>query len=260
MNNKLSGGKLVLVPIKQLGINKIPYIEDLRDRTIKYIDFHPASLLPDTDGQGVQDNSNMYVSIADVFGNEFIIKDLPLERFNYVQTLGVKQSICKKISLQNSAIICQNASNIGKYVALIFWYDLPEFSARNRSDVTVVDSVTVPITNVIRYNSLPDEERMTGKRFRQILLGTPTITPDLRNALDLDKLNNIYITLRKGSYNVIENIPVVLFYQMQMLQKSVFANIIFDMQSSYLTIGGAGTATYADYVGKSVFLNFVYEK
>ncbi len=260
MNNKLSGGKLVLVPIKQLGINKIPYIEDLRDRCIKYIDFYPVTLLPDTDEPGVQDTTNMYISIADVFGNEYLIKDLPLERLNYAATFGVKQSIHKKISLQNSAINCQNANNVGKYVALIFWYDLPEFSARNRSDVTVVDSVTVPITNVIRYNSFPDEERMTGKRFRQILLGTPTITPDLRNALTLTQLRNVYITLRKGSYNVIENIPVMLFYQMQMLQKSIFANIIFDMQSSFLTIGGAGTATYADYVGKSVFLNFVYEK
>ena len=55
MNNKLSGGKLVLVPIKNLGANKIPYVEDLRNRVIKFIDFYPATLLPDTEEQGVTD-------------------------------------------------------------------------------------------------------------------------------------------------------------------------------------------------------------
>jgi len=260
MNNKLSGGKLVLVPIKNLGANKIPYVEDLRNRVIKFIDFYPATLLPDTDEEGVTDVTNMYLSITDVFGNEYLIKDMPLERFNYVDTLGVKQSIKNKISLQNSAVICQNASNIGKYVALVFWYDLPEFSARNRSNVTVADSITIPITNIIRYNSLPDEERMSGKRFRNLLLGTPNVTPDLKNALPLSKLQNVYITLRKGSYNVIENIPVILLYQLQMLTKIEFANIVFDLQSSYITVGGAGSAHFTDYVDKAVFFNFVYEK
>lgn len=260
MNDKISGGKLVLVPIRQLGVNKIPYVEDLRDRIIKYIDFYPAELLPDTDADGVLSSENMYLSVADAIGNEYLIKDMPLQRFDYTSTLGIKQEIKNRISLQNSAVVCQNPANVGRYAALIFWYDLPEFSARNRSDVTIIDSITIPIKNVVRYNPLPDEERLSGRRYRRLLLGMPEKTPEQLNTLSADLLKNVYITLRKGSYNVVENIPVMMFYQLQMLQKSTFANIVFDMQSSYLTVGGAGRAAYSDYVGKSVFMNFVYEK
>ena len=261
-NKKLSGAKAVFVPIVKQGKNYLPYIEDLKDRYVKYIDFHPAQYLPEMTDTGLTTTENIYLTLANQKGNELYIKDMPLERFNYQQTSGCRQVVCNKLSLQNSYILCENAGAVGLVAMLVFWYDLPNYSQANKSDLTITDSLTIPLTTAVRHNILPDEQRMSGKRFRRILLGTPSKTPDQYDGLDLAKLQNVYLTLRKGTYNVVENLPVVLLYQMAMVEKAEFCNIIFDLQNSYLTIGGANTIpnVQTDYIGKCVFLNMVYEK
>lgn len=261
MNTKLSGAQLVLVPITRLGENHFPVVQYLRDRMIKYIDFCPCDYLPDTTERGVLSTTDMFVSIKNAQGNEFLHYEIPLERFNYVQTLGVRQPVCAKISLPDCFIDCQDANQIGKVAAFMFYYDLPEYSSKNNTDRILTDAITVPLLTSTRYNSLPDTDRLTGKRFRRVLLGMPTVTPDLQTGLGASQLHNCFITLRKGSYNVVENMPLPVLWQLGMLEKSEWANIIFDFQNSYITIGGAGTIpnVATDYIGKNVFINLQYE-
>lgn len=262
MNTKLSGAQLVLVEIKHVGKNYLPLVHYLQGRIIKYIDFCPTTYLPAiANAVGMSSTQDMYLTISNEQGNEHIHFELPLERFDYSNTLGVRQPICSKISMQYSYIDCQDANQVGKVAALMFYYDLPEYSARNSVDTVITDAISVPLTTETRYNVLPDTDRLTGKRFRKILLGLPSITPDLQTGLSYSELSNCYLTLRKGSYNIIENMPLPLLYQLQMLEKSEWANIIFDFQNSYVTIGGAGTIpnVQTDYIGKSVFFNLQYE-
>lgn len=262
MNTKLSGAQLVLVPITAVGKNKFPYMENLNGRYIKYIDFYGATYLPGTATTGLTSTSDKFVTIMDEWGNKELIKNLPLERFNYVNTQGIRQAISAKISLENCYVFNQEAAAVGKIAAFVFWYDLPEYSAKNSTDSVVTDSVTIPLTTAVRYNQFPDEERMVGKRFRRVLIAAPSITPDYQSGISYSNIANVYITLRKGSYTICDNVPLKLFDQIAMQQKSEFSNIIFDFQSSYLTIGGAGTIpnVATDYIGKSVFLNLQYEK
>lgn len=261
MNKKLSGAQMVLVPITQMGYNKFPFLENLNKRFIKHIDFCPTAYLPDTDAAGCTSSANMFVTITDNFGSNQIIRELPLERLDYTQTIGIRQIIGSKISLSDCYINCQNAAMVGKTAAFVLWYDLEEFSRRNTTDNLSVDSLSIPLTNSVRYNALPDNDRMSGKRFRRIMVATPSTTPDYQPGVAAATLPNLYLTLRKGSYNVCEYVPLPLLYQLQMLEKSEFMNICFDFQSSYITIGGAGTipSVQTDYIGKSVFLNFEFE-
>ena len=261
MNTKLSGAQLVLVPIQRVGRNYFPYVENLQRRVIKYIDFAPAAYLPETTDTGLQTTQDMFVTIFNEFGNTELHRNIPLERFDYSLTNGVRQPICSKISLKTSYVDCQDAGQVGTVAAFVFWYDLPEYSQRNMTDKVITDDISIPLTTAIRYNALPDNDRMNGKRFRRILVGYPTTTPDLQPGIDQSVAENIYLTLRKGTYNIVENLPLPLLYQLQMLHKSEFQNIIFDFQSSYLTIGGQGTIPNVgtDYIGKSVFLNLQYE-
>lgn len=262
MNTKLSGAQLVLVEIKRVGRNYFPFVENINRRVIKYIDFVPTQYLPGIAGNvGLSDNTNMFVTIADERGTTQLHRDMPLLRFDYNATIGVRQPIFSKMSMQSSYIDCKEQSAVGKYAAFVFWYDLPEYSARNTTDTLTTDAISVPLTTSVRYNALPDTDRLTGKRFRRIMLNTPSITPDLQNGLSWGEAYNCFLTLRKGTYNVVENIPVTLLYQMQMLEKTEFQNIIFDFQNSYITIGGAGTIPNVqdDYIGKSVFFNLQYE-
>ncbi len=259
MNTKLSGAQLVLVPIQRVGRNYLPFVEYIDHKLIKYIDFCPADLLPDTDEQGCPTSQDLFITIFDERGTQELHRNLPLDRLNYISTLGTRQPIFNKVNLTASYIDCQDGNLVGKTVALVFWYDLPNYSSRNTSDTLLMDSISVPITNIIRYNQLPDIDRLTGKRFRKILLGTPTTTPDLNQCVSPLNMYSCYLTLQKGAYKVLSNVPIALLYQLQMLDKSEFQNIIFDLQSSYITIGGAGTATAADFVGKYIFFNVQYE-
>lgn len=261
MNTKLSGAQLVLVPITKMGENHFPLVQYLRGRMIKFIDFCPTDYLPETTERGVQSSADMFVSLKNEQGNEFIHYELPLDRLDYVQTLGVRQPIFAKMSLPDCYVNCQDASNIGKVAAFMVYYDLPEYSKANSSDKVYTDAISVELTTETRYNLFPDIDRLTGKRFRRILLGNPTVTPDLIAGLDASKLGNCFLTLRKGSYNVVENMPLPILWQLGMLEKSEWANIVFDFQNCFITIGGAGTIpnVQTDYIGKSVFLNLQYE-
>ena len=262
MNQKLSGAQLLLVPITRLGENKFPWVENIRNRFIKFVDFYPTQYLPGTDATGLRTTESMYITFKNAAGNTEFIRNLPLERLDYTKTLGIRQPIFSNIALSDCSVICQNEDAIGTVAAFVFWYDLAEFSAKNSTNHLVTDSVSVPLNTIYGNNMFLDSERMTGKRFRRILLGDPSVTPDLYPGILLDYAENIYVTLRKGSYNVLENLPIMMLYQLQMLQKSEFQNIILDFQSCYLTIGGDGTipGVEENYIGKSVFFNMQYEK
>lgn len=262
MNQKLSGAQMVLVPITKMGENKFPWVENIRNRYIKFLDFYGSQYLPGTAEPGLTTTEDIYITIANANGNAQIIRNLPLERLDYRKTLGIRQPIGSKISLSDCSVVCQNEDAIGTVAAFIFWYDLPDYSKANSTDQLITDCVSVPLTTSIRYNLFPDVDRMTGKRFRRLLVSEQSITPDLYSGVTEDVLENIYLTLRKGTYNVLENVPVMLLYQLAMIQKTEFANIIFDFHSSFLTIGGAGTIPNVDedYIGKSVFFNLQYEK
>lgn len=253
---------MVLVPITKMGENKFPWVENIRNRYIKFLDFYGARYLPGTDVTGLTTTRDMYITITNSNGNTQIIRNLPLERLDYRKTLGIRQPIGSTISLSDCSVVCQNEDAIGTTAAFIFWYDLPDYSRANSTDRLITDSVSVLLTTSVRYNLFPDVDRMTGKRFRRLLVSFQKITPDLYDGVGESALENIYLTLRKGTYNVLENVPVMLLYQLAMLQKTEFANIIFDFQSSFLTIGGAGTIPNVDedYIGKSVFMNLQYEK
>lgn len=255
---------MVLVPITKMGDNKFPWVENIRSRFIKYIDFYGCRYLPGTIKEGLTTSDDIYVTIKNSAGNTELIRNLPLARFDYTKTLGIRQPIFSNIALSDCVVNCQNEDAVGKVAAFVFWYDLPDFSQKNTTKQLVTDAVSVPLITAVGRNQFPDSDRMTGKRFRRIILGVTSKTPDLYTGLAKDELKNIYMTLRKGSYNVLENVPVMLMYQISMLQKSEFQNIIFDFQSSYLTIGGDNTIPQEvlneDYLGNSVFFNMQYEK
>lgn len=249
----------MLVPIRTMGRNYLPYIEHIDKRIIKYIDFAPCALLPNTTATGLTTTTDMYITIMDENGTKELHKQLPLERINYAQTIGVRQPICKRIAMDSCYIDCQNQAAVGTTAALVFWYELPQYSAANSNKDVQTDSIEIPITNVTQYNVLPDTDRLTGRRFRRILLGRPSVTPDGNTGMGAVELENCFLSLCKGSYRILADVPLMLLYQLQMLEKTEFQNIIFDFQSSYVTIGGAGTVTPSDYVGKYIFMNLQYE-
>lgn len=261
MNTKLSGAQVIKVPITTIGRNYFPFVENLHNRFIKFIDFAPAAYLPDTTASGVTSSQDMYITIMNEYGNSELMREMPLQYFDYTSTLGIRKPVMAKIGVNNCYIDCQNAAMVGKTALLVAWYDLPEFSQRNTTTKIMTDSASIVLTTDVRHNAFPQINRMVNKRFRRILLSAPAITPNGFTGVDYSKLQNLYVTLCRGSYNILDQVPLMLLYQIQMICKSEFQNINFDFQSSYITVGGQGTyPTFAsDYEDKCVFVNLQYE-
>lgn len=256
MQRKVSGAKSVIVPITTVGKNYLPYVEYLNNRYIKYIDFVPTQILPTT-GEGVNVPYYMYFSLSEKSGNSYFIQNEPMVRFDYSYNKGIRKPIMQKVSLQNSYIEVTDPVLVGKSVLLIFWYDLPEFSQRNKTNDTITDYFEVKLNNQTGRFEFPDNRTMAGKRFRNFFIPTGGITPSLSRCISDTDAQKLYITLQKGNYKVLDAIPLTLFNDVDKLEAVDFANIVFDFTYSYISAGGN---TPISFEGQSVLVNATYEK
>ncbi len=254
---KVSGSKNIIVAIKNVGINYLPYIEDLRDKFIKYIDFVPVTSLPNSTGTPITTSDNLFLSLANYGGNVLVSKDMPLIRYDITENGGVRLPIMQKISFQNSFFENKDATNIGKYVLLVIWYDEPAYSRRSKSDNVAVDFLEINILSNSNDTYFPDNRAMVNKLFRNFYLDFPTTTITGNSGITEAQAYNIFITIQKGGYALFDHLPLIELKTIGLIDVMTFSNVIFDFEASYLTIGGNGTLT--GYSGKSVFLNCIFE-
>lgn len=257
MVRKVSGAKTVIVPITTIGKNYLPYVEYLNNRYIKYIDCVIVNSLPYSAGTPITSTDNLFVSLAQQSGNLYFVENEPLVKFDIEQNQGIRKPILQKVSLQNSYIECTDVTLIGQSVLLVFWYDLPEFSQRNKTQNLLTDYFEVKIQSLTEHNQFPDNRTMVGRRFRNFLVTYPSSTPSLSQGISEANANDLYITLQKGNYKVVDTLPLKVFYQINKLQNVDFANIIFDFTYSYIFCGVNADNSV---VGKSVMINATYEK
>lgn len=255
MNKKVSGAKSVIVQITGVGKNYLPYVEYLNGRYIKYVDYVTVGSLVAKDGATISSTDNITVTLANSAGNAYFVKDEPLKRFDVEENLGIRKPIMQKISLQNSYLQVSDGALVGKSVVLTFWYDLPEYSSRNKSDNVITDGWETPIVSATAHNQMPDNRTMVNKRFRRLSVTFQSYLPTLTDGITMEQARHIYLTLQKGTFKVIDTVPICEFYEIGKLQGIEFANIVFDFTNSYLEVGSGAT----DCEGKSVLINAVYE-
>ena len=156
MNKKVSGAKSVIVQITGVGKNYLPYVEYLNGRYIKYVDYVTVGSLVAKDGATISSTDNITVTLANSAGNAYFVKDEPLKRFDVEENLGIRKPIMQKISLQNSYLQVSDGALVGKSVVLTFWYDLPEYSSRNKSDNVITNGWETQIVSATAHNQMPD--------------------------------------------------------------------------------------------------------
>ena len=252
MLKKVSGAKSVFVKINNLGRNFLPLVEDLRDRMIKYVDFVPVSSIPYSTATAYTGGG--FLSLADVNGNFYPYYGIPMDRFDITQNLGRRPPVMRKISLPNSYIEVTDPSDVGKVVCLVFFYDLPQYSARNTVTDAIIDSAEVTINLSQARNVFPDLRTMAGKRFRHISFSAPTKTFSGQTGITLSEAGNVFISFVKGNYAVIDMLPLIEFYDIPQIEDLNFSNIVFDFTNSFVTVGGTQNLD-----GKTVMVNLSYE-
>lgn len=257
LSKRVSGTKTVIVPIEKVGRNPFPYVEDLRDRYIKYIDFCGVSSLPYSSSTPVTDSSKYLLSLADRNGNTYNIQDVPLEKFDLTLNWGIRPAIMRRLSLQDSHLICTDAGEVGKFAVFVFYYDEPLYAARNTTTDVAVNAFEVSIVKAVQPNSFPDNRTMVDKRFRAVFFTPVATTPTYKTGFTFAESKDLYISLYKGNYAIIDTLPLMCLYAVNMVEPLEFANIQFDFTNSYILVGGDGANT--QYIGRSLLLNAAYE-
>lgn len=260
MLKKVSGAKSVFVRINNVGRNYLPFVEYLKDRVIRYIDVVPVTSLPfplqAETAVPLLSMDSLFISVADANGNDYPIYNLPIKNLNIGLNMGRRQPVMRVTSLSDTYIDCEDASLIGKYVCLVYWYDLPEYSRNDTTMTTAIDSVEVEILSSQQQNVFPDNRTMAGKRFRGI--SCPNANPTVSGATGITNIEamNIYVSFVKGNYAVLDTVPVWEFHDVSYMYETLnFSNIAFDFTNSFITIGGTN-----NYDGKKVMFNLTFEE
>lgn len=251
---RLSGAKLVLVEIDKVGKCFFPYVEQFIENPIQYIDFHPTACLPETSRVGVASDDGLTISLANKFGNVLLFNNLPLKRLNYTATCGTRQAINAKLSFQNSFIINEKAENVGKSIALLVWYEAEQYRVPQFAEELIFDTISVKLEAT--KTKIKENERMNFKRFRHIFATPVTKTQEEYVGVTEADLANLYLTAIKGSYSLLENVPLSILHQNKILEKIEFENIQFDISNTFITTGHGANLENR----KGVCLTFCYEK
>lgn len=263
MNKKVSGGQSIIVPINRIGKNYLPFIEDLKDRVVKYIDVLTvlgyATILPDgsnTFTSGSETEFTTYLTLMNKNGVVQDVANIPLVSLSTFYNGGEHYFVGRKISLQNSYLTVTDPNLIGKSILLVVWYDEPLFSARNSTNNLCVETVEVEYRNNTFKNLFPDNRTLAGKRIRKIIIDPVYKTPSYRDCANLQDAMP-YLTLNNGNVSILKEIPFqCLVNQNGLVQWELeFANIKFDLTNSYIQTFGD-----ADFVaGQSFLVRFVFE-
>ena len=239
MNKKVSGGQSVIVRINNIGKNYLPFVENLKDRVIKYIDVDTANdKLPDGSNNAYNGTlTDSFITLIDKNGFVINHNNYPLYNLNNYRQVGDRPFFGRKMSLQNSYINITDASMVGKSMLLVFWYDEPEYSARNTTNNISVETIEVPYNNAFK-NLMPDNRTLAGKRVRRILFDYVTTTPSFSTCANVSEHAEGYITLNNGNTAILKQVPIASLYKYftSNVYDLEFANIKFDLTNSWIEL------------------------
>lgn len=240
MKQVISGSKTVLVPINRVGRNYFPYIKELQDRKVKYIDISNVYFGKSPSETEESLYYGMFLTLADKYSNLFY-DAVPIENFNSTQYfLGVRNFIDRQIILQNCFIENEVAANVGKFVAVTFYWDDAKTTTDNKCFKQLIEVVVEPSNALYVFKAkFPDIQNIANKRIRSIRtaswfatmttpLGYPTINPSTGTT--------VYMTLAYGNNIHFDNLPLKYMREQWTNSQLEFADVLLNMQDCYLSI------------------------
>lgn len=243
----ISRSKTIFVPITKVGRNYFPYIKELQDKKIKFIDIVSSyyTFLYSQQNVTTVDNS-YYITLIDKQGNLFY-DNIDIANFRPQYRLGQRNTIERYITLQNCFIEAPVLDS-PKVVAVTFYWD--EGEVRNAATKTYKETVellfdSTPETNKSVKIKFPDIRTIAGKRIRSIRLDTmfgSSISPSGYpiwsagwNTADPTSKYSIYLTLINGTNILIDQIDTLLLTDLLSVDPIEFNDILINFPDSYIT-------------------------
>lgn len=242
-----SRSKTIFFPISKVGRNYLPFIKELEDAEVKFINIEVSTI--DYSGIGIVRtiDSDLYLSLEDRFGNLFY-DTVPIRTFSSAYYLGQMQRIDRKIVLQNCFIENPSTEEIGSIVAISFFWDDSRFASKQQGKTykETIELLLPPATQTVQTVKLkfPDIRTIAGKRIRSIRpayystsispLGYETINN--YNIYDPTQYYSIYLTLANGSTILIDSFDVSKMIDINKTEPLYFENILINFPDSYITV------------------------
>lgn len=229
-----------------------PYIAELKDKTVKYVDV--ISFCEDENGNTIgADPFSMSVSFVRKGTNDIFIDRMPASTFYPEFRLGQRLYIGEKIDFEQSFI--QTVSEVGENVFFVFFYQDSEAGYEDETPAIRVEQNEAIVAS--RQNYFADSRVLVNKKFRGIY--PSFVDSDERgiNNVFYANLYDSYINLVKGSDIFLKNVPVAsLMRYSYWLGCLEFADVELDFTNSWISVSPTLLASDAD---NSMVMNFEYK-
>lgn len=239
----------------------LPDILDLKGKVIKYLDCANDLAVLDSDGVTITTGqiNDVYINLMKADTQEYFIKDVPLSNYQVSERKGIRDNISRVVDFPNSFVV--NHSNNDVVLFLVFWYDDIQISnLYSAADKTNIDNFEVSQFNAIQERMLFDEDRtLFNKEIQDFYImdnQAAFITPTGKTSVTGADVANSYLTLVKGNFQFVKNVPLILFKNSDTYDRIKLQNIVFDFSNSWIDVP---TATAANVNGKSYFFNIEYK-
>lgn len=231
-----SGAKMIEIPINRIGRNYFPDVQDLYGRKIQTITLYQHAIpLSDTGAYIEASDVEAWSINLTANGSTYEFLNVPATEFLIDNTLGKPIEIGHQLLLENCYIDAQTLTKSGKLIAVVWFETDDQYKVKATTDLSDYNSFDIYVSLGAGYrNYFPDNRDMAGKHFRGFNYNSEmTTTPYGTTAADLLGAAT-YISFIKGTYAIMERVPLVHFQQMDWIQRQKFDNIIFDFENSYL--------------------------
>lgn len=258
MNKLVSGAIGVEVPLLQ-NVSRIyfPDVVDLRKKRIKHIDMCSSQIISTTPkGNAVYPYAaeSMFLTLVENATKTELVKSLPVTELNQN---GNRMYINKVVDLPRCYVdisAIDNAEREYNSLYFVIWFDEPRVWG-NVSDNDKLEIMPLEITLKGSRTYFDTNNTLKNRRFQNLLLSFPSITPHGNDGITKPHAVNKYLTLKRGNLEFFQRVPILYFYQSEDYYFLRLQDIIFDFQTSYIE----SMETTADDL-KTVFFNAVISR
>ena len=240
----------------------LPDILDLKGKVIKYIDCLNDMAVLDRDGVTITSGqiNNCFLSLIKEGTQEIFIKNVPLSNYQVSERKGIRDNISRVVDFPHSWLENNSGSDIVLFI--VFWYDDIQISnLYSAAEKTNIESFEVSQFNSTQQRMLFDEDRtLVDKQIQDFFVYDNTaafVTPTGKTSVTGADLKSSYLTLVKGNYEFVRNVPLILFKNSDTYDRIKLQNIVFDFSNSYIDVSSTVATAVA---GKSYFFNIEYKK
>lgn len=234
----------------------LPYIPEIKDRTIKYIDIVACGY----DIAGNNTNipfADCTLSLIRKNTTEMFIEEADTYQFNPQYREGERMFIGEKIDSEKSFIRCTNSTAVGKCAFFVFyWQESPVAPA--------TDTITRQTTNetiCVGAKSFMNDSRVLADR--KIVGISPAVVTKDKNGNEnafgeySGMIVDSFVNLVKGSNIFFKNVPTIVLQRYNnWINHLTFDSVDIDFTNSFVQVSPQNLGFF---MGKSMVFDFEYK-